>query len=104
MLESMVRSDIPTRAEATDVANAVLDGTDAIMLSEETSVGNYPTQSTEMMAKIALEAESEFPYLHKLMEKWPDILAEVNDATARAACQPTRHDRYQATITGSFTF
>ena len=98
MLESMVQSTIPTRAEATDVANAVLDGTDAIMLSEETSVGNYPAQSTEMMAKIALEAESEFPYLHKLMEKWPVILPEVNDATARAACQMAHQVQAKAIV------
>jgi len=101
MLESMVRSDIPTRAEATDVANAVLDGTDAVMLSEETSIGNYPVQAAGMMAKIILEAESEFPYVHKISEKWPDILSEVNDATARAACQMAH--QVQAKVIVAFT-
>lgn len=87
MLESMVRSATPTRAEATDVANAVLDGSDALMLSEETAIGSYPVEATEMMAKISLEAEASLPYEQILREGWEDILPEVNDATARAACQ-----------------
>ncbi len=87
MLESMVRAPTPTRAEATDVANAVLDGSDALMLSEETAIGSYPAEAVSTMAKIVLEAETAFPYEQRLHEKWPDMLAEVNDATARAACQ-----------------
>ncbi|MBM2825271.1 MAG: Pyruvate kinase [Dehalococcoidales bacterium] len=87
MLESMVQAPTPTRAEATDVANAVLDGSDALMLSEETAIGSYPTEAVGMMAKIALEAETAFPYERILHERWPDMPAEVNDATARAACQ-----------------
>lgn len=57
MLASMVDNIRPTRAEATDVANAILDGTDAIMLSEETAMGNYPVETVEMMAKIAKATE-----------------------------------------------
>ena len=98
MLESMVRSATPTRAEATDVANAILDGSDALMLSEETAIGNYPVEAIEMMVRIALEAETAFPYERMLRERWQDILPEVNDATARAACQIAHQVQARAII------
>jgi pyruvate kinase len=67
MLDSMVSSSRPTRAEVADVANAILDGTDAVMLSQETAVGAYPVGAIEMMAAVAEQAEAIAPY-----ERWND--------------------------------
>jgi pyruvate kinase len=61
MLESMTESRIPTRAEATDVANAILDGTDCVMLSAESAVGKYPVDATRMLARIAASTETQRP-------------------------------------------
>lgn len=58
MLESMIKSPVPTRAEVSDIANAILDGTDAIMLSEESTLGDYPIAAVEMMSSIALKVEN----------------------------------------------
>ncbi len=98
MLESMIHSATPTRAEAADVANAILDGSDALMLSEETATGDYPVEATKMMARIAFEAEAGLAYEQILLEKWRDVLHEVNDATAVAACQMAHHVHAKAIL------
>src|SRR5690242_21763455 len=62
MLDSLVNSSRPTRAEVADVANAILDGTDAVMLSQETAIGAYPVNAIEMMAAVAERTEHSLPY------------------------------------------
>jgi pyruvate kinase len=86
MLESMVKAPRPTRAEVTDVANAVFDGTDAVMLSEETSTGKYPVQAVEMMGKIAREVEGKLPYEQMLGEHGRWLEQKTDELISYSAC------------------
>jgi pyruvate kinase len=98
MLDSMVTSSRPTRAEVTDVANAILDGTDALMLSQETAVGAHPVGAVEMMATIAVRTERELPY-----ERWNEerVVRDGRDPAytlAHNACDAARELHLAALI------
>ncbi|WP_456341973.1 pyruvate kinase [Thermovibrio sp.] len=94
MLKTMVDLPVPTRAEATDVANAVLDGTDALMLSEETAVGKYPVRVIRTMAKIAAEAEKIYPY-----ERYSSLSAKtLQDSLSKSACNLSREVKVKAIV------
>ncbi len=84
MLQSMMEHPRPTRAEASDIANAILDGTDAVMLSGETAVGQYPIKATEMMAAICTNAEAHLPDSH-LVECTDDCQAVITEAISSSA-------------------
>ncbi len=104
MLDSMIRNPRPTRAESTDVANAIFDGTDAIMLSGETAAGKYPIESVKTMATIAMAAENSLNYTELLRsrrtKKSSDVTYAVSHATVATAADLEASAIITATATG----
>jgi pyruvate kinase len=97
MLQSMVDSPIPTRAEVLDVANAVIDGTDAVMLSQETAAGNFPLKAVEAMARICLGAEKQFE-MDTDFERAQRDLQRADQAIAMAAMFLSEHIGVRAIV------
>jgi pyruvate kinase len=102
MLRSMVASPRPTRAEASDVANAILDGTDAIMLSEETATGRYPVEAVQFMVVIAQATERNFPH-NAFLPPTPYQMGEIADSMSHAACRLAEELGVAAIITPTRT-
>lgn len=99
MLESMINNPRPTRAEISDVANAVFDGTSAIMLSGETAAGKYPIEATRAMAKIAEQAEFDAFYMNRFKNaQYEEDSENITNAVCDAACTTARDIRAKAII------
>ncbi len=101
MLDSMIRNPYPTRAEASDVANAILDGTDAVMLSGETAVGRFPIESVETMSRIAETTEKGIDYKRILEEQGSTIKKSVTDAISYATCHIAHELGVNAIVTST---
>lgn len=99
MLESMIWSPVPTRAEITDVANAVFDGTSAVMLSGETAMGKYPVEAVNAMAQIAEQAEEDNPKSRSKEEVWHEMdSSDTTNAVGHAACTLARDIKADAIL------
>merc|ERR1719253_1830393 len=85
MLESMTENPRPTRAETSDVANSILDGSDCVMLSGETAKGKYPVEAVTIMGKICQEAEQAYPYRRRF-EEMTQIMARPTKTPETVAC------------------
>ncbi|MDQ0416747.1 pyruvate kinase [Croceifilum oryzae] len=101
MLDSMQRNPRPTRAEASDVANAIFDGTDAIMLSGETAAGRYPVEAVRTMATIAKKAESTLPYKELLKKMQRDTDLSITDSIGQAVVYTSHSLDCSAIITAT---
>ncbi|QJW44629.1 pyruvate kinase [bacterium BFN5] len=101
MLESMMNNPRPTRAEASDIANAIMDGTDAIMLSGETASGQYPLEAVEMMAKIAIRTEESLSYSSLLLSQGISLQRSSTDAISHATVQVAHELNAAAIVTST---
>lgn len=99
MLESMIKNPRPTRAETTDIANAIYDGTTAIMLSGESAAGKYPVEAVETMAKIAETAEKDIDYSCRMRGMGSEERTDITTAIAHATCTAAMNLKAAAIIT-----